>query len=686
MDPESLKCASCQAAMTSPQNGNTVFLTEQEADRIRSVIVEGKRKASEVTGNAREPRDAESSIKAATGASLMADMAGGLGSEWQAGAGGQTLPVLTVGHVYPACTVSLSELEYIKLADLKQETHHRGRKILLERVSPVVTLAARSWTMVQGDEGDDTERLEAVLHKLKHGEEVLEASARFIIKEPYLTFNEEGETTLRIDHASDLVVMYDEVKPPTTNGTVADHEKNGTTSDATLDQARKAKAEGDAAVKKQDYPAAYEAYTRAFQGLATIDNSDDVVSLTKEIYRSRAALALSMGRADAAVSDANSSLTGGEDSESKELDSQAYTLAARAVYSMKNFATAKSFVEQAIELSPSNDASALLNKIQARIKQQDTGKYDLKKIRAGLSRSKPEADVADFLRRTEVKDSPGKGRGLYAACDIPAGGIVMVEKAFCVVWGFQKETLTAMTYDVRDDRIRVAPVGLSRAVTHKLLNNPSQRSRILDLCGQYAGDVPVECRTAEGPVVDIFRIHDIVSRNAFSPGAQFGDEDARTASTGLWVRADYANHSCDANSAKEFIGDVMLVRASRAIKTGEEIFHSYVDPSLDVEARTHALMETWGFECQCWLCEAQRGEDVALRRKRREMVAEAEAFMAREHWSGAKRLTIVRAQRLVNGIEGTYDPERYKGRMYGQHFPQVVESLKEWLSKASPRK
>jgi len=40
-------------------------------------------------------------------------------------------------------------------------------------------------------------------------------------------------------------------------------------------------------------------------------------------------------------------------------------------------------------------------------------------------------------------------------------------------------------------------------------------------------------------VVDVFRVHDIVSRNAFGPGSQFGEESVSKASTGLWIWAAY---------------------------------------------------------------------------------------------------------------------------------------------------
>jgi hypothetical protein len=55
--------------------------------------------------------------------------------------------------------------------------------------------------------------------------------------------------------------------------------------------------------------------------------------------------------------------------------------------------------------------------------------------------------------------------------------------------------------------------------------------------------------------------------------------------------------------------------------------------------------------------------------------------VAREPWAGAKRLTIVKAQKIARGIEETYDKKRYEG------LPKMAgRIIEEWIKKASPRK
>ena len=645
---------------------NTVFLTEKEAERIRATVKEMVKKCSELHGQAREPRDAKSAVSQATGASLMADM-----ESMQSSGQGETLPALGVGRTYPPCTIQSEELEPMKISELKMDTHHRGRRLTIRRVSPVVVLTARSWTMVEDAEGGgNTERLEMCLHKSRHGEDILEYAKGFIIKEPYFTLTEEGEATIRIDHPSDLISLSDALTGKTFKTTAA-AEKFATT----------CKTDGNAELKNNDLAAAHEKYTDgltvARQDIVSKTNPD----LARDIARNRAYVNLLLSHFDEAILDAKASLTGKDDQKSKDLDSKAYYRAGSAAYGLGQYSDAKAFFEAQLKLSPNDkDAGAFLKRIEARMNEQQTGAYNWKKLKAGVSKARPHADAASFVGNIKVENSAGRGRGMFVTRNIAAGEVVMCDKAFAVVWGHDKNALTAMTYDVRDDRIRVQPVGLSKAIVQKLLGNSSQIERVMDLFGDYEGDGKGIFRNEDGPIVDTFRIHDIVSRNGFGLGNQYGEGGARNASTGLCTWAAYMNHSCVANTTKDFVGDLMVLRALRPLKAGEEVFISY-DESSDYDARQAALMTTWGFECKCPLCAAEKADDAAVRKKRAELATQAEEFVSREHWADAKRLTIASAQRLAKAIDDTYDQARYKD------VPRLAgRTIQDWLMKASPRR
>ncbi|KAK7696883.1 hypothetical protein SLS64_014111 [Diaporthe eres] len=579
-----------------PNDASTVYLTPGEINRIRTTVSSTLRNASQLKGTPRQPRDAASSIREATAASLMADMAVSSRNQGR----DESLPVLTVGQPYPPCNTPTSDLLLIKLADLRLETHHRGCKLMLKRaagirgkgVSAVVQLAARSWTLVQGVDGEeDVERLE-------------------------------GEAILRIDHPSDLEWLDDE------KGSLGQMPENGLEDEETaVQEAQRCKERGNKALAARDPASAYNHYTR---GLSTLPqrqakgssrpSSTQLEALTRDLHRNRAHTNLLLNHLDAAKTDALSSLTGAAsrgDSESAALDSKAYYRAGCAAYTLCEYEEAKEFFSRRQQLTP-EVGDAAIRKTDERIRERETGAYDWPKVRAATALSRcREIDAASFVGRTRVEESHGRGRGLFAACDIPRGGLVLCEKAFCVAWGDGKASATAVTYDVRDGRIRVSPVGLVRAVVQKLRGTPSCIARVMELYGDYRGseDVPDhEVHSGDNSsVVDVFRVHDIVSRNAFGlgppppnagkPEAEF---DGVGISTGLWVRAALINHSCVPNTEKEFVGDMMLVRAKRPISAGEEILHSYVDERSSYKARKEALMATWGFECGCGLCEKQK--------------------------------------------------------------------------------
>ncbi|KAF2848569.1 SET domain-containing protein [Plenodomus tracheiphilus IPT5] len=656
--------------MASGQDRNTIFLTEQETERIRATVKERVKSCSDKKGNAREPRDKTAAIQQATGASLMADMGGAPDPDMAQtqGRGGDTIPVLAVGQPYPPCRASLSELKPMKLAELRMDTHHRGRQLRIKRVSPVVDLAARSWAMVQDEDSEDTERVEVCLHKLRHGEDILESTKHFVIKDPYFTLTDQGEPTLRIDHLSDLVVCHEDA--------TSDFKDAATAEKAAIS----CKNKGNTALKQQDLPLAHAEYTRGLS-IAKLDLvSENNPDLARDIFRNRAYVNLLLETYDEAITDARASLTGREDPRSKELDSKAHYRAGCAAYNLGHYEQAKQFFEGQQKLSPGDkDAKKESKRIEKRLAESERGSYDLLKIRSSLSPRNPRVDAATFTSNTEIKDSPGRGRGLFATRDIGVGEIVMGEKPLCVVWGHESEAFTAMTYDLRDDKIRFSPVGLTKAIVQRLHSNPSQIEAVMDLYGDWQGDEKGIEQSEEGPAVDVFRVHDIMSRNAFHPGNQFGNDTARNPSTGLWVYAAYINHSCIANAKKEYFGDLMLIRATRPIKKGEEIFHSYQD-SLDYEARQTALMTTWGFECNCELCTAEKADGKQVRDKRMELAGEAEAFVEKTPWAGARRLAIRKAQRLAQSMNETYDGERYKS--LPRRHP---ESILAWLSKASPR-
>jgi tetratricopeptide (TPR) repeat protein len=673
--------------MSVNNHNSTIFLTLEEAERVRKTLKGRLQKCQELAGQPRVPADPKTSLNQVRTASLLADIAASPDPGLKAQNGRpDAMVAFAVGNPYPPCTILLQDLKPMKLSDLRMETHHRGHVLTVRRVAPVVKLVAFSWTVVQEESSGEMERLEILLHKSKHDQDILESGSIFDLKEPYFTLSDQGEPTLRIDHPSDLVVCMDNLRTDSpysfTNET---NDSGGAAAPAALaaKTARECKEEGNAALKQRALLLAHANYTQGLQ-LLTMDGAAKG-DLACDLFRNRSFVNLVLNHLDEAKADALASLTGLEDQNHKELDSKAYSRAGSAAYNLGEFQEAKSFFEEQQRLAPGDkDAAASLRKTELRLLEQATGVYDFKKIKARLITAHPNhprVDTASFTSNANVGESPGCGRGLFATRDMSSGEIILCEKAFCVVWGHEDEAMTAMTYDGRDDRIRVVPAGLCKAIVQKLLNNPSQVDTVMGLYGDYRGLGKHLIMGDSGPVIDAFQVHDIVARNAFGTGPESSGCHSReeNASTGLWILASYINHSCIPNARREYLGDLMVLRATRPIGAGEEIMHSY-DESSDYDARTAALMNTWGFTCTCALCNAERADSPALRKKRRELESEANAFVERDEAVGAKRLSIVKARRLVRSINDTYDDERYNG------LPRMaLLRIEKWLTEATTR-
>jgi len=606
-----------------------IFMEPSEDERIRKAIIDRVEAAKNNAGQPRKAQDAHSLRSNAISTDLFSGT-----SEKRS----DRIVTYAVGRPYPPCTAPLADLQPIKLSELKTETHHRGKVLEVKRIGPVVQQKATSWTVVSEDGSEDGEQVQMFLHRsLYDGEELMESGSALKIKEPYFTLNDQNEPTIRIDHPSDLVVTD--------------------TGDKSAKSAKACKEAGNTALKRTELAEAHENYSK---GLSLIKEGEE--DLARDIHRNRALVNLQLHRYDEAKTDALASIINDDnDPKHKDLNSKAHSRAGTAAYNSGDYTEAKRLFASKLNLSPGDkEANTYVRAIEARLKEQDIGSYDFKKIRANLSQTRSRIDVASYTGKTAVKATANAGRGLFATQDIKANDLIICEKAFCVVWAHEPtKAWTAMTYDLRDNQMRATPAGLHRAVVQKLLNNPSQVEKVLDLFGDYTG-FGKKLHTQDGSsIMDTFQIHDIIARNAFGPGGQFGEEDATKASAGLWVYAAYINHSCLPNAEKEYIGDLMLVRATRDIKAGEEIYHAY-DESADYDARQQSLMRTWGFKCECALCAVEKEEKLEMRAKRRELEKDAYDFVMRETPQNAKRLVVVKMKKLKKRLEETYDEKKYK--------------------------
>lgn len=100
-------------------------------------------------------------------------------------------------------------------------------------------------------------------------------------------------------------------------------------------------------------------------------------------------------------------------------------------------------------------------------------------------------------------------------------------------------------------------------------------------------------------------------------------ENKKFHSAGIWCMASYINHSCLSNARRSFIGDMMVIRASRNLPPDTEITFWYQSPigNLDVKP---ANVQNWGFSCDCTICEDIQGLSQAVVSTRKRLSTELE--------------------------------------------------------------
>jgi SET domain len=126
---------------------------------------------------------------------------------------------------------------------------------------------------------------------------------------------------------------------------------------------------------------------------------------------------------------------------------------------------------------------------------------------------------------------------------------------------------------------------------------------------------------------------------------------------GVWIFPSYINHSCLASASCGFLGDIMIVRACRDLKLGEQVTHNYVGGDLisSVEDRQERLKNVWGFICKCPLCTIELEESTATRSKRKALAEKSMDLKEfAEQSQENKEHAVSLLERLAKAIEASY--------------------------------
>lgn len=298
---------------------------------------------------------------------------------------------------------------------------------------------------------------------------------------------------------------------------------------------------------------------------------------------------------------------------------------ANALFAMARYEDAVSFLSNAsMEISKENlkIMDDLVSKGKTFIAQSQTGDYPWKDI---FKNDKQDhcLDLAEYAGTIIVKDSPNKGRGLFATETIKAGQLILASRAFAHVVVSNQVGIFLNSKGEKFLKSR-SQTQLVTSIAQILNDCPERSSEFYSLYGgvNYSN----KASSTDLLQVDITRIEEICRYNSFGQGGF--DSATKDDVSGIWIMPSFINHSCvDANSSWMRNGNFLFVRAFNDISKGDEILISYLSP---FNNDLHKNIEKYGFTCDCRLCERNRLDSPKIQSYRSDLQSKLAAILEKK--------------------------------------------------------
>lgn len=497
---------------------------------------------------------------------------------------------------------------------------------------------------------------------------ILPKNAMVAVKEPYYTPSTDGGALIRIDHPSDLIRLG-----PDSSFVPFSMLPLSMPSLSSIEL----KEKGNAAFRQRDWQTAVD-YWSAALGFKH-DNED----LRQILHRNRSQARINLGHYELAVQDALAAIMKGDHLSDKAKLQNAKSLyrAGRASYELRDFIAAKQHFSQALGCAfDEKDVLGQLHRTNRRLEEQINGEYDFKAMWDSATQEHTILDHASFLSNTKMARSGDHGRGLFATKHLAPGDIILVEKAFSAISERNAPKENYAIVNMKEGQISIDKQAERIYDTiQKMNHNPKQASQYLDLCdgGKFQNKV---LKFVDGmATVDTFLVQAIDRLNGFDfPGIKSSHDGSgqKSKASGTWLHASRANHSCIPNADRSFIGDMIVIRATRGIEAGEEIYLNYLTPKCSYMDRKDWL-SLFGIDCDCPLCEVEKLMPAQILSKRAKLVEEINVFIStnaagREPKPSAA--AVKKAECLMAQLEDTYPEEHY------HHLPRLeCVDLARWM-------
>ncbi|KAI0396784.1 hypothetical protein F5Y17DRAFT_58913 [Xylariaceae sp. FL0594] len=284
---------------------------------------------------------------------------------------------------------------------------------------------------------------------------------------------------------------------------------------------------------------------------------------------------------------------------------------AEALYQLGRFDDSIAKWTKVTELYPENLlAGTELVRTRKRIQESQTGSYDFAAMYEQAMANPPEIDCATYSAPVTVRDTEGRGKGLFTTKDVKAGDLLLCEKAFAYSF-VDRETFDEcqpMTPVDTGEGAVMTRGQLLTDIVQKLYHSPQTPEAFYSL---WHGDYePVPASDVDGhPVVDTFLVDRIIHLNCFGSSRfenalyDLDTTEHDPPACGFFLLASRVNHACLENCRRSFVGDVLILRAAQDLPAGTELRYRYLwEGEEPYEERLKALEKIWGFTCTCEAC------------------------------------------------------------------------------------
>ncbi|KAI1476077.1 hypothetical protein F4774DRAFT_262798 [Daldinia eschscholtzii] len=597
---------------------------------------------------------------------------------------GHLLQTSQVPPFYPPCARPIQELKPLMISGMGLETHHRGSYVLIHVLTPPNRMTAVT-VIVEDEEG--TAVLLQLYNQPKESkvakEHIIQASDVCIIKEPFFKVTNDGSYSLRVDHVSDIIWLQD-----TDSRIPLEWRTRILYLDESSEEVRK---EGNEAVKKKDWARAERLYTDAIR-TATTAQEEQLAHLNRSLAN------LHLDRPEKALLDAQKGNTG-----DSSLVEKALFREAKALYALRKYSLCREKLLLCVRTNPKNsDTWKEITRVQQRLNEEQKGSYRFSDMYKQAESTPPLIDCATYVGSVAVRDSPGRGKGLFTTKPVKAGELLLCEKAFVYSYADDESDVgkSNMTVLMNFHTNSVCMGGQANLITEtvqKLYHNPSEAKVFTEL---HHGDYkPVTASEADGvPVVDTFLIARTLQLNCFgaprssykfamstlpllnnnsnSGREELKDRAARHTTCGIWPIASRINHSCVKNCRRSFIGDMQIVRASQDLKAGTELLFEYHQPGPhETYEEAQKRFKNWGFVCECARCLNKKATSQKVHRERLALSARLAALMQL-----APSLTRVKqGMALLKELEKTYIVDPITQPVLRVELPDAYFALGSYL-------